>query len=102
MKVHCLPTNYKDLVVRLLTFVAVPSIVYINLSISELREDASSHCSLLWYAKGNVQVVHVNSLTFTSLSSFVHVSSQVSELQEHACPMVMYGPKCFCVVFQSI
>ena len=30
---------------------AVTNIVYISLSISELQEHASSHCSLLWYTK---------------------------------------------------
>ena len=51
-KVHYSPTNYGNLVVQHTT--AVPNIVCISHSISELQEHAFSHCSLLWYRKGIV------------------------------------------------
>ena len=49
----------------------------------------------------NYQNSGVKSLNSTSVQSFVHVSTQVIELQEHACPILMYGPKLFFVVFQK-
>ena len=56
---------------------AIPNIVYISLSISELQEHVSSHCSLLWYTKGiyqqNYHKIGVESLNPTCLQSFVHV-----------------------------
>ena len=33
---------------------ALPNFVHVSLSISELHENASSHCSLLWYEKAFV------------------------------------------------
>ena len=80
--------------------------VYISLSISELQEHASSHCSLLWYTKRivyqqNYYKIGAESLNSTCLQSFVHVCIQVIELQELACRIVMYGPKLFFVVFQK-
>ena len=38
---------------------------------------------------------------YLSVQSFVHVSTQVIELQELACPILMYRPKLFFVVFQK-
>ena len=57
------------------------------LSISELQEHASSHCSLLWNTKGivyqqNYYLIGAESLNSTCLQSFVHVCIQVIELQE--------------------
>ena len=49
----------------------------------------------------NYQNSGVKSLNSTSVQSFVHVSTQVIELQELACPILMYGPKLFFVVFQK-
>ena len=31
--------------------IALPNFVHVSLSIGELHEDVSSHCSLLWYEK---------------------------------------------------
>ena len=91
--------------------IALPNIVYIyNMSVfplaSELHERAPSHCSLLWYEKGIVyqqiiQNIGVETLNSTTLQSFVHVSTQVIELHKHECPILMYGPKLFFVVFQK-
>ena len=78
------------------------NIVYISLSISELREHASSHCSLLWYTKSivNQQRIGAESLNSTCLQSFVQICIQIIELQELAI-VIMYGPKLFFVVFQK-
>ena len=38
----------------------------------------------------------------TCLPSFMHPSISVRELHELACPIVMYGPKLFIVVFQKV
>ena len=72
----------------------------------ELHGRASSHCSLLWYEKGIVyqqilNYVGMKSLNSTSLQSFVHESILVNELHEDVCPILMYGPKLFFVVFQK-
>ena len=77
-----------------------------SLSISELQEHASSHCTLLWYTKRivyqqNYYKIGAESLNSTCLQSFVHVYIQIIELQELACRIVMYGPKLFFVVFQK-
>ena len=45
---------------------------------------------------------HNLSLKPTCLSSFMHPSLQVRELHKHACPILMYGPKLFFVVFQTV
>ena len=84
---------------------AVTNIVYNSLSISELQEHASSHCSLLWYTKSivyqqNYHKIGAESLNSTCLQRFVHVCTPVIESQELACCIVMYGPKFF-VVFQK-
>ena len=76
-----------------------------HLSISELQEHGSSHCSLLWHTKSivyqqNYYKIGAESLNSTCLQSFVHVYIQVIELQELARCIVMYGPKFF-VVFQK-
>ena len=39
---------------RFLHSIALPNFVHVSLSISELHENASSHCSLLWYEKAFV------------------------------------------------
>ena len=75
------------------------------ISINELQEHASSHCSLLWYTKGivyqqNYYKIGAESLNSTCIQSFVHVCIQVIELQEFACRIVMYRAKLFFVVFQ--
>ena len=84
----------------------LPSFVHVSLSISELHEQAYSHCSLLWCEKGVYQqVIGVISLNLTCLPSFIHPSIQVRELHKHACPIVMYilyGPKLLIVVFQKV
>ena len=38
----------------------------------------------------------------TCLPSFMHPSISVRELHKLACPIVMYGPKLFIVVFQKV
>ena len=78
-------------------------ILFISVFHSELQEQSSSHCSLLWYTKGIVyqQNIGAESLNTTCLQSFVHVCIQVIELQELACRIVMYGPELFFVVFQK-
>ena len=66
-KIQRLPTNYGNCVVRFLPFYCctVPNIVCISISISELQEHASSHCSLLWYGKGIVYQQIIKTLVST-------------------------------------
>ena len=69
-------------VVRFSHSTAVTNIVYISLSISELQEHASSHCSLLWCTKGivyqqNYYKIGAESLNSTCLQSFLHVWAEV-------------------------
>ena len=65
-----------------------------SLSISDLQEQASSHCSLLWYTKGIVYQQNYHTIGAVSLNCtcFVHVRIQVQELAHR---IVMYGPKLF-------
>ena len=44
----------------------------------------------------------VVSVVPTCLPSFMHPSILVRELHKFACPIVMYGPKLFIVVFQKV
>ena len=48
------------------------------------------------------QNVGVVSVYRTCLQSFMHPSTLVRELRKLACPIVMYGPKLFIVVFQKV
>ena len=43
-----------ELVKGFLHSIALPNFVVVSLSVSELHENTSSHCSLLWYEKGFV------------------------------------------------
>ena len=82
----------------------MPNIVYISLSISELQEHASSHCSLLWYTKGidyQQNRLVLNHSTYLQRFVHVHVCIQAIELQELVRPIVMYGRKFFFVVLKK-
>ena len=46
--------------------------------------------------------VGVVSVFPTCLPSFIHLRILVRELHKLACPIVMYGPKLFIVVFQKV
>ena len=48
------------------------------------------------------QNVGVVSVYPTCVLSFMHPSTLVRELHKLACPIVMYGPKLFIVVFQKV
>ena len=48
------------------------------------------------------QNVCVVSVYPTCIPSFMHPSTLVRELHKLACPIVMYGPKLFIVVFQKV
>ena len=48
------------------------------------------------------QNVGVVSVYPTCVLSFMHPSTLVRELHQLACPIVMYGPKLFIVVFQKV
>ena len=48
------------------------------------------------------QTISVISVFPTCLPSFMHPSILVRELHKLACPIVMYGPKLFIVVFQKV
>ena len=50
----------------------------------------------------NYQNVGVVSVFPTCLPSFIHPSILVGELHERACPIVMYWPKLFIVIFQKV
>ena len=70
------------------------NIVCISLSISELQEHASSHCSLLWHGKGIVyqQIIKllVSTLYTLPLDKVLWMYIFMSlELQEHACRTVI-------------
>ena len=79
----------------------VTNIVYISLSISELREHVPSYCSLLWYTKSivyqqNYYKICAESLNSTCLQSFVHLCIQIIELQELACRCNVWAEVGFC------
>ena len=66
-----------------------------SLSISELQEHASSHCSLLWYTKG-IGYQQNYWCRIIKLYSFTKFCIQIIKVQELACHSVMYGPILFC------
>ena len=81
--VHIVYKQIVEICCEVLTFYCCNK--YCSVSISELQEHASSHCSLLWYTKGivylqNYYKIGAESLNSTCLQSFVHVCSQVIEL----------------------
>ena len=100
--VYCSPITYGSLIcykvyILLLYQVScVPLVSYINMHIPIVFCCGAKRVLFLPRSYQNVGVISLNP---TCLPSFMYSSLQIRELHKHACPILMYGPKLFIVVF---
>ena len=94
-KRYCLPTSYQNVgVISKHLGKKVTQTCMFTLFFVVVRK---GYCLPTSYQ--NIGVVSVYP---TCLPSFMHPSSLVRELHKLACPIVMYGPKLFIVIFQKV
>ena len=107
-KLYCLPTSFQNVGVASV----VPTCMFTKFHASQyFGKRVTQRCIFTLFfvvvRKGcclptSYQNVGVVSVYPTCEPSFMHPSTLVRELHKFACPIVMYGPKLFIVVFQKV